>query len=90
MLPALPEIGEALGVASANDRQLVVILYMVGFAAGQLFFGPLSDHIGRKPALMAGLAIFIVGTAPPRSSLLWSARLRPTCSIRVQVPSTRP
>lgn len=62
MLPALPEIGEALGVASANDRQLVVILYMVGFAAGQLFFGPLSDHIGRKPALMAGLAIFIVGT----------------------------
>lgn len=62
MLPALPEIGDALGVASANDRQLVVILYMVGFAGGQLFFGPLSDHIGRKPALMAGLAIFIVGT----------------------------
>lgn len=78
MLPALPEIGEALGVASANDRQLVVILYMVGFAAGQLFFGPLSDHIGRKPALMAGLAIFIVGTVAALGSnefsLLLAAR----------------
>jgi DHA1 family bicyclomycin/chloramphenicol resistance-like MFS transporter len=62
MLPALPQIGTALGVSSENDRQLVVILYMVGFAAGQFFFGPLSDHIGRKPALMAGLAIYIVGT----------------------------
>jgi DHA1 family bicyclomycin/chloramphenicol resistance-like MFS transporter len=62
MLPALPQIGKALGVSSENDRQLVVILYMAGFAAGQFFFGPLSDHIGRKPALMAGLAIYIVGT----------------------------
>ena len=62
MLPALPQIGTALGVASENDRQLVVILYMAGFAAGQIVFGPLSDHIGRKPALMAGLAIYIVGT----------------------------
>lgn len=62
MLPALPQIGTSLGVSSENDRQLVVILYMAGFAAGQFFFGPLSDHIGRKPALMAGLAIYIVGT----------------------------
>jgi DHA1 family bicyclomycin/chloramphenicol resistance-like MFS transporter len=62
MLPALPQIGSALGVSSENDRQLVVILYMAGFAAGQIVFGPLSDHIGRKSALMAGLAIYIVGT----------------------------
>jgi len=62
MLPALPQIGSALGVSSENDRQLIVILYMIGFAAGQIVFGPLSDHIGRKPALMAGLAIYMVGT----------------------------
>ncbi|HVZ04825.1 multidrug effflux MFS transporter [Hyphomicrobium sp.] len=62
MLPALPQIGSALGVTSENDRQLVVILYMAGFAAGQIVFGPLSDHFGRKPMLLAGLAIYIAGT----------------------------
>lgn len=62
MLPALPAIGKALGVPTENDRQLVVIVYMVGFAFGQLFYGPLSDHFGRKPVLMTGLAIFLAGT----------------------------
>ncbi len=62
MLPALPAIGQALGVSTENDRQLVVIIYMVGFAFGQLFYGPLSDHFGRKPVLMAGLAVFVLGT----------------------------
>ena len=63
MLPALPAIGAALNVGSENDRQLVVILYMVGFAVGQLFYGPLSDRYGRKPVLLAGLALFLIGTA---------------------------
>ena len=62
MLPALPQIGSALGVTSENDRQLIIILYMAGFAAGQIFFGPLSDHFGRKPVLLLGLAIFIAGS----------------------------
>jgi MFS transporter, DHA1 family, multidrug resistance protein len=62
MLPALPEIATHFNVQSENDRQLVIILYMAGFAAGQIFFGPLSDRFGRKPTLMIGLGIFIVGT----------------------------
>jgi MFS transporter, DHA1 family, multidrug resistance protein len=62
MLPALPAIGKALHVTSDNDRQLVVILYMAGFATGQLFYGPLSDRFGRKPVLLAGLAIFLIAT----------------------------
>src|ERR1700761_122935 len=62
MLPALPEIGSAFGVSNENDRQLIVVLYMAGFAVGQIFFGPLSDHYGRKPILMLGLAVFIAGT----------------------------
>lgn len=62
MLPALPQIGSALGITSENDRQLIIILYMAGFAVGQIFFGPLSDHFGRKPVLLSGLAIFIAGS----------------------------
>ncbi|KAB2941523.1 MAG: multidrug effflux MFS transporter [Hyphomicrobium sp.] len=62
MLPALPQIGEALGVADPNDRQNVVIVYMLGFSLGQLAYGRLSDKYGRKPVLMVGMAIFIVGS----------------------------
>lgn len=62
MLPALPMIGDALGVENHNDRQKIVIFYMAGFAAGQLIYGPLSDRFGRKPVLLFGLSLFIAGS----------------------------
>lgn len=62
MLPALPDIGKALNIASENDRQLIVIVYVIGFAAGQLVYGPLSDRYGRKPLLMVGFGIFLVAS----------------------------
>lgn len=62
MLPALPALGAALGVGNENDRQLVVIIYMAGFASGQLIYGPLSDRLGRRPVLLAGLAIYVAGS----------------------------
>ncbi len=61
MLPALPQIGSDLGVRNVNDRQLVVSVLFLGMAVGQLFFGPLSDKTGRKPALYAGYTLFFAG-----------------------------
>ena len=61
MLPALPEIGRDLGVARPNDVQYVIIAVFLGLGLGQVFFGPLSDRLGRKPAIYAGLAVFMAG-----------------------------
>lgn len=61
MLPSLSQIGNDLGVRSANDRQLVVSLLFLGMAIGQLFFGPLSDNTGRKPAIYLGYGLFVGG-----------------------------
>ncbi len=62
MLPALPQIGTELGASDENDRQLVISVYFIGFAAGQLLFGPLSDRYGRRQPLLAGLVLYIAGT----------------------------
>ena len=58
MIPALPAIGKSLSVLSENDRQLVVIAYMVGFGSTQLIWGPLADRFGRKPILAAGVGLY--------------------------------
>ncbi|UCC52897.1 MAG: multidrug effflux MFS transporter [Anaerolineaceae bacterium] len=62
MLPALAQIGRDLNVQNANGRQLVISVLFFGLAVGQLFFGPLSDKTGRKPAIYAGFACFIAGS----------------------------
>jgi len=61
MLPALPEIGRDLGIKQGNDTQLVISIVFLGMAFSPLVYGPLSDVIGRKPAIVIGVAIFIVG-----------------------------
>ncbi|QIL02685.1 multidrug effflux MFS transporter [Sphingomonas sinipercae] len=60
MIPALPDIGRALNVAHENDRQLVVVAYMLGFGATQLIWGPLADRFGRKPILAAGVTLYAI------------------------------
>lgn len=61
MLPALQQIAGDLGAPRANDSQLIVSALFAGLAAGQIVYGPLSDSIGRKPAIHAGLVLFILG-----------------------------
>ncbi len=60
MLPALPYMGEALGVANENERQLVVSAYMIGFGAAQLAFGPITDRFGRRAPLFVGIGLYVV------------------------------
>jgi DHA1 family bicyclomycin/chloramphenicol resistance-like MFS transporter len=58
-VPALPEAAHDLG-ASMGAMQMTVSVYVFGLAAGQLVYGPLADRFGRRPVLMAGLAIYTV------------------------------
>ncbi|CAN5400084.1 multidrug effflux MFS transporter [soil metagenome] len=59
MLPALPQIGDALGVASPNTRQWIVTAYLLGFGGAQVVYGPLADRYGRKPILMIGIGLYL-------------------------------
>lgn len=61
MLPALADIGADLGAPNENASQLVVTMIFAGLAAGQLVYGPLSDSIGRKPAITMGYAVYVTG-----------------------------
>jgi MFS transporter, DHA1 family, multidrug resistance protein len=60
-LPSLPDITRLLGT-SAAEVQLTLSAYLIGFALGQVVYGPLSDHYGRKPVLVAALGVFCVAS----------------------------
>lgn len=69
MLPALSVMGQDLSVSSVQDLQLTVTILFLGMAVGQIFYGPLSDQIGRKKSIYIGLVLFITG-----SILSWYAQ----------------
>ena len=58
--PSLPDIAHALH-AEESMVEYTLTIYLFGFAIGTLFWGKLSDHFGRKPCVLAGLFIFILG-----------------------------
>lgn len=59
-LPALPTFAAAFGT-SADEATLTLSMFLAGYSASQLFYGPLSDRFGRRPPLIAGLVLYAVG-----------------------------
>src|SRR6185312_8978280 len=60
-LPSLPDIARQLH-ASTSEVQLTISSYLIGFACGQIVYGPISDRRGRKPVLIAAVALFTAAT----------------------------
>src|SRR6516165_5204612 len=56
-VPSMPDIARLLG-ASASEVQLTLSSYLIGFAVGQIIYGPASDLWGRKPTLLLALLLF--------------------------------
>lgn len=73
-LPALPDLAASLD-ASSSEAQLTISATIIGLALGQLVLGPLSDRTGRRPPVLAGIALFVVASvliaaAPSLTALL--------------------
>lgn len=60
-LPSLPDIARQLS-ASTPQVQFTISAYLIGFAVGQILYGPVSDRHGRKPVLLGAVAIYCVAT----------------------------
>lgn len=62
LLPAFPAIQARFGVVDPNRLQWLIYVYMIGFGVAQIVYGPVSDALGRRPVLLASLAIYVAGT----------------------------
>ncbi|WP_336981671.1 MULTISPECIES: Bcr/CflA family multidrug efflux MFS transporter [unclassified Cedecea] len=56
-LPALPMIAQGFNVP-AGSAQMTLSTYILGFAIGQIFYGPMADSLGRKPVVLGGTLVF--------------------------------
>lgn len=61
-VPAMPDAARSLGV-DINTIQLTFTSYLLMLAVGQLISGPLADFFGRRPVLLWGLALHVIGSA---------------------------
>ncbi|MCZ8133364.1 MAG: multidrug effflux MFS transporter [Steroidobacteraceae bacterium] len=77
-LPALPALANDLGT-TLGAAQGTLSAFFLGMAIGQLVYGPLADRYGRRPPMLAGLALFTVASIACALAtdvgMLWIARL---------------
>ena len=62
LLPALEDIGISIGITQVVDNQLLITMIFLGLGLGSLFFGPISDSLGRKPVVYIGFSLFIIAS----------------------------
>lgn len=76
--PSLPSVARSFEVSAAS-AQMSIAVFFAAFAVCQLLFGPISDRHGRRPVLLMGIAIYLLGTAlcalAPTFSLLIAGRV---------------
>ncbi len=60
-VPAIGEIAQVFGVP-VGQLQAVMAAYLTSYGLTQFIYGPLSDRYGRKPILMLGMSVYIVGS----------------------------
>lgn len=60
VLPSLPGMADEFGV-TYNAAQYVLTVFLFALATAQLVYGSLSDRFGRRPIMIAGFLVFIVG-----------------------------
>lgn len=79
MLPALPQIAAELTPADPNRAQLILTSFVLGMGLGTFLAGPISDALGRKPVIVMGAGLYMVGAllawAAPTLETVLAARL---------------
>jgi len=76
-LPALPAMSADFRVSHA-DTQLTLTSFMIAFGLGQIFYGPLGDRFGRRPVMLAGIAIYLLASL----ACAYAARIEHLVALR--------
>ena len=90
LLPALEYIGFSIGATETSDTQLLITMIFLGLGIGPLFFGPISDSLGRKPIVYMGFGLFILASliCIYSESLFWMVIGRIMQGIGLSAPRT--